>query len=123
MCKPCVPDNAGRERVKAMAVEVLAADDLSDDEQEELEAAWVQYRESDSFPDWALDPKPPDDGKASKKAAWYCSAAQLTYNSTAGDWASTDAGVRRGPVEVRPRRVKVKEALCNPHVFEWGRGR
>ena len=43
-----VPDNAGRDRVKAMALELLAADDLSDDEQEDIEAAWVQYR--DSFP-------------------------------------------------------------------------
>ena len=48
-----VPDNAGRDRVKAMALELLAADDLSDDEQEDVEAAWVQYR--DSFPDWAVE--------------------------------------------------------------------
>ncbi len=56
-----------------------------------MEAAWTQYR--DSWPDWGQDQEQQGGGQTSKKAAWYFSAAQLTYNSTAGDWASTDKGV------------------------------
>ena len=56
-----VPDNAARDKVKAMAEALLACDELVEVEREQMEQAWATYR--DSWPNWMLggdDEAPPD---------------------------------------------------------------
>ena len=40
----CVPDNAAREKVKKMAEELLACEELVDPERGLMEGAWASYR-------------------------------------------------------------------------------
>ena len=75
----------------------LELGDFGDDEREEFELAWGQYR--DSWPDWADAPATQDEDDLPKKGAWYFSAAQLTYNATTGDWASKSESVLSGEPE------------------------
>ena len=91
-----VADNAGRDRVKGMAVALLDHAELVGEEREEMEEAWKNYQ--DSWPDWALVAEADNDeasgGEAANvedgKQAWFFKAAQLTFNKKDGEWSSTD---------------------------------
>ena len=87
-----VPDNAGRERVGGMVHEILAAG-LSEEDRVAVDAAWRSYEltwgSSGTEVNGADEPvseEPIISEGAGEEKEWKFSAAQLTYNGTAGDW-------------------------------------
>ena len=94
---PRVPDNAAKEKVKEMAEKLLECEDLAGEDRAAMEDAWSNYK--GSWPEWVETGGDEPEGQAErqtqgaapKQKSWYFSAAQLTYNCTTGDWASSDA--------------------------------
>ena len=104
-----VPDNASRDKVKAMAARLLECTGLKGGARKEMEDAWANYR--DSWPDWTETGGGATKAEVSEEGAkktWFFHAAQLTYNCTTGDWASTDEPVLRALFE----RFKVFLLTC-----------
>ena len=87
------PDNANRDLVKKMADDIFGSDALSDEHREQAEAAWEAYRSS--FTGWLEADGEQEEGQVGGDERWKFSAAQLTYNSTTGEWCSKDTGVLR----------------------------
>ena len=87
-----VPPNAGRKRVEDMfkaLVQVVAADG---DDGERLRAAYDAYQLTWPQPGGAVEEEavPAHANESSEGTDWYFHAAQLTYNSKSGEWASTN---------------------------------
>lgn len=85
-------DNASRAKVTAMYEATLAAPELAEQDRADAEAAWEAYGRTWSQPEEPDDPQvgPVDVGAASAPRGWFFHAAQLTYNSKDGEWASAD---------------------------------
>jgi hypothetical protein len=102
-----VPDNGNRIQVHTMVMALFQSSELKPDDRQLAEAAWVSYR--DSFPSGSFPtgvgatpaisaelapgaPAPPPE-TAQPNKEWKFQAAQLTYNSTVGEWASSSEDI------------------------------
>jgi hypothetical protein len=97
-----VPDRASRARVGTMVDELLAVETLSVEDKAQVEEAVAQHAASygDRVPAAAPPPEAhqADEEDASPKL-WKLRAAQVTYNSTEGEWASASIAVLLGLFE------------------------
>jgi len=93
---PLVPDNASKAAVDAMVDAVLGIPNMPDDERAailqtkaEFDNTWASASASGA----QQDAHAPD---ATSTKVWKFTAAQLTYNATEGEWASTNKQELRG---------------------------
>ena len=84
-----VSDTAGRKQVEAMHLALMGNNTLSTADRKEAEDTYRAYCDS------LVSSKVGSNGK-SRAREWKFHAAQLTYNSTVGDWASKDKVVLKG---------------------------
>lgn len=82
-----VKDTASKDRVKEM-VDAIREEALSEADLASLDEWWEAYR--GSWPGWLSVAEPEDEGVGVR---WGFKAGQLTYNSTKGDWATSDPTV------------------------------
>ena len=94
-----VPDNGNRTQVHTMVMELFQSTELTPGDRQLAEAAWGAYRDSFpalSFPTGVGTP-PAAPATPSQTAQpvreWKFQAAQLTYNSTVGEWASSSVNI------------------------------
>ena len=85
-----VSDTAGRKQVEAMHLALHGLATLSDSDRKDMDEAYREY--CDSFG----SPQGTNTAKSKDKREWKFLAAQFTYNSTVGDWASKDKEVLKG---------------------------
>ena len=94
---PAVPDTAGRTKVEGMHQSILAHVGVSPTDLQGAIDAFASY--CVSFGDdvaAAAGAQAPAVVAQTPRRRWKFKAAQFTYNSTEGEWASTDSGVLEG---------------------------
>ena len=119
-----VRDKASKESVLQMARAIQDAPSLADEDSKALAQHWSEYKAT--FPDtWrpGWEPAWKDveveagneaGNEAPQEKEWRFRAGQLTYNSTAGEWASRDRSVLRGLFDRFLVFIKAALAPFNP---------
>ena len=86
-----VSDTASRKQVEDMHLALKGHAALNDSDRKELDELCCEYRDSFDPPQHAKHAK-----SRGEREVWKFHAAQFTYNSTDGDWASKDKVVLKG---------------------------